>query len=353
MSDPDHDQWACPATRTRIGGPTRPWRQIGLTGFCAAALLLSSGCASKGGYRFGRFHPEEPEGIAPGPVVVQEGKPNKTLDRLGWLAGLPERIFTLNPKASNHKVSPETLEKLQTYLEENDITDVEVAVNDYDPKGQWQRLRENDRISPFWKYSAGSLTWLGYTLMPYRVFGGDAYNPFTNSLNITSDVPALVLAEAAYAKDIHGQARPGAYATISELPVLSLVRHGRATSDVLGYARARNDWEGEKEAYHVLYPQVGSTTFGPAAHFVPVVGPLMAVGGALAGHATGRTMTAILEPQRIGSSPESDSSAVMLAGASVAAYGKSSSADPEDEPPEEDRMIQADYQESRPSRPAR
>src|SRR5258708_22684767 len=191
---------------------------------CGIALVLGSGCASSP-YRYGRFHPREPDGVAPGPVVVQEGDSHKALDRLGWLTGFPERVLTLNPKASNHHVSPETIEKLRTYLEENDLTDVAVAVNDYDPKGQWRRLSENDRIDPVWRYSVGTLSWVGYTLFPFRVFGGDQYNPFTNSLNITSDVPALVLAEAPYAKDIHWQSLPGPYATITGLPISSLFRH--------------------------------------------------------------------------------------------------------------------------------
>jgi len=239
-------------------------------------------------------------------VAIQEGESHKALDRLGWLTGFPERVLTLNPKASNHHVSPETIEKLRTYLEENDLTDVAVAVNDYDPKGQWRRLSENDRIDPLWRYSVGTLSWVGYTLFPFRVFGGDQYNPFTNSLNITSDVPALVLAEAAYAKNIHSQSLPGTYATMGGLPIFSLVRHTRATSDVLGYTRLQSDWPGEKEAYHVLYPYVGATTFGPASHFVPIVGPFMSAGGALVGHATGRTVTAILEPAPIHSSPDSN-----------------------------------------------
>ncbi len=94
-----------------------------------------------------------------------------------------------------------------------------VVVDKYDPNDQWKRLRENDRIAPFWKYSVGAITCAGYTILPNRIFGGDRYNPFTNTLNLSSDVPAMVLAEAAYAKDIHGQKHPGAYASIvNDLP---------------------------------------------------------------------------------------------------------------------------------------
>ena len=152
----------------------------------------------------------------------------------------------------------------------------------------------------------GTLGWLKYAVIPYRVFGGDEYDPFTNSLNLTSDVPALALGEGAYAKDIHSRKLPGLYATINELPVVTLWRHSLAVGDVVGYARHHCDWEVEKDVYHVVYPNIGWLTFGPAAHFVPVVGSFLTVGGAIVGHATGRTTAAIVESRRNRSSLRSD-----------------------------------------------
>ena len=328
------------------GNPTPSARRIHLTLGCVGILLCTSGCASAT-YRYGRFHPGEADGVALQPVVVERGRPHKTLDRLGWVVGLPARVMTLNSKTSNHHVSPETLEKLQIYLEQNDLTDVYVAVNDYDPKGQWRRLRENDRIAPFWRYSVGTISWLSYSMFPYRVFGGDEYNPFTNSLNLTSDVPALVLAEAAYAKDIHAQRHPGAYATVSDLPLLSLWRQSRATSDVLGYARVQQDWDAEKQAYHVLYPHIGSTTFGPASHFVPVAGSFLSAGGALVGHATGRTVTAVMQPKPM-KSPFGEPPLPATASAAEKVAANESRPSPPQSLPGDQGVIQADFQESRP-----
>jgi len=280
----------------RLAARNRPFaraqRPIGLMLVCLAVLSCAGGCASPI-YHYGRFHPESPDGIALQPVVVEHGGEHPTLDKIGWFVGLPARVFTLNSKVNNHDVSPETVDKVVAYLEQNDLTDVCVSVNDYDPKGQWQRLRANYRIDPFWRYSAGTLSWLGYAMFPNRVFGGDEYNPFTNTLIMTSDVPARVLAEAAYAKDVHGRTHPGAYAVAGDLPILSMYRQSRATSDVLSYARVQQDQHTETEAYHVMYPHIGSTAFGPAAHFVPVAGPFLSAGGALVGHAAGRTVTAL------------------------------------------------------------
>jgi hypothetical protein len=180
----------------------------------------------------------------------------------------------------------------------NDITDVYVAVNEYDPKDQWRRLRENKRVAPGWRYSMGTLNWLSYTILPNRLFGGDRYSPYTNTLNLSSDVPAQVLSAAAYAKDIHSQRLPGTYAAfVNDMPVLSVVREGKAARDVVSYARARHDWKAEQQAYHVLYPQIGGATVGTAGPLVPTVGPLLHLGGVAAGHAVGRTVAYIQEPK--------------------------------------------------------
>lgn len=253
-------------------------------------MLLTCGCAATP-YHYGRFHPQNPEGTDVQPIRVDQGRPNATLDTIGWIVGIPSKILTFNRKTNNHRISPETLAQLKKYMEENDITDVYVAIDDYDPKGQWRRIRENKRIAPFWRYTAGTVSWVGYALLPNRIFGGDIYNPFANSLNLSSDVPALVLSSAAYAKDIHGQKHPGAYATIiNGLPVVSVFRQARATRDVLGYTRQERDWKTEKQAYHVLYAQMGSAIVGTAGPLIPVYGPLLGIGGAVAGHATGRTI---------------------------------------------------------------
>ena len=72
---------------------------------------------------------------------------------------------------------------------------------------------------------------------------------------------------------------------------------------MLGYARANHDWTTERQAYEVLYPQIGSTTFGPTSHFVPVAGPFLSTAGALIGHATGRTIAKIQEPVFLDAAP--------------------------------------------------
>lgn len=262
----------------------------------ALCLFAGSGCATTP-YPFG--HRPQPGVDGTKSVVVEAGTPNKTLDRFAWVVGTPARILPLNAKINHHQLSPETTEKLKTYLEKNELSDVYVYVNHYDPAGQWRRLRENTLVSPVWRYSVGVFSWVGYTLLPNRVFGGDSYNPYTNSLYLNSDVPAVVLHEAALAKNVHSRKFPGTYAVINELPVVSLMNHGRAVSDVLGYARTENDWETERDTYYVVYPRMGMEGTAPAASFIAAwwSGPALAVGGAAVGHVAGRTLAAHNDPE--------------------------------------------------------
>ena len=106
--------------------------------------------------------PDSPEAIDG--AQVEFGKPNKRLDRIARVVGMPARIIGLNKKINNHDVSLETLSKLRTYLDQNDLADVTIYVNGYEPKEQWHRLKENTRVGAGWRYSLGTLSMVGYTL---------------------------------------------------------------------------------------------------------------------------------------------------------------------------------------------
>lgn len=266
--------------------------------------LTSVGCAATP-YRQGRFRDAVASDEPIPEVVFVYGKPHKFLDGAAWVVGLPSRILPFHPKVNNHTISPETEEKLQAYLQDNDLTDVLVRVNQYDPAGEWRRLRENTRMAPGWKYSFGAGTLAAYTLLPGRVLGGDMYNPFTNSLYVNSDVAALLITEAAYAKDVHSQSMPGAYAAFNEVPVLTLWRYSKAVNETVAYALHENDWELERETYRTVYPimgvqaALGGRTAASWATVMPTITvPIIMVGGAVAGHTVGQTTIAQRERER-------------------------------------------------------
>ncbi|HTU24405.1 MAG TPA: hypothetical protein VMF30_03335 [Pirellulales bacterium] len=275
--------------------PTKLYSRIALW-LGLVCLLTAAGCAAAGPYQYGRFHSDlakTPSAEETGPTV-EFGKPVKVLDCLASAVSFPEKIMGFNHRIGNHAVSLDTVAKLRAYLGANDMADVAVYVNCYDPLAQWRRLQENKRVGAGWRYTLGTLTVVSYTLLPSRVLGGDYYNPYTNTLNIDSDVPAIAILEGAMAKIVHARKFPGTYATLAELPGFSLARRSMALGDVLGYVRERHDWETERQAYHVLYSQIGAETAITASVVSPAwwAAPVFGAGGAAVGQVTGRLLAA-------------------------------------------------------------
>jgi hypothetical protein len=272
-----------------------------------AAVALAVVCCGAKPYEFGSFPAWHDTDRPTGDISIEYGKPRKRLDQIGWIVGIPSRILPMNSKINNHHLSEETIGKLRDYLVRNDLSDVSVYVNDYDPKGQWRHLKANKRVGAGWRYTFGLFSLATYTILPGRIFGGDNYNPYTNTLSLHSDVPALVLRESAFAKCVHGHKRPGFYAMVDDLPVASLLVDVQAARDVFAYARMEHDWPIEKQAYHVLYPQMGIDIMTAGTPFISSwwAGPVLGFGGAIAGHATGHVMAARRE-KRLAAEPPSE-----------------------------------------------
>lgn len=255
----------------------------------ALLLILSiTGCAVKSAGYCGLSSRQHLRSTSPQVQFIQ-GKPHPLLDRMQKLAEVPTRIIRWRSNTADTSAPGESVEVLQDYMQENRLTDVPVLVNEYDPTGEWQRLRQNDRIAPGWRYTAGVVSVASYTLIPGRVIGQDHYNPFTNSLSVNSDRVSGSLNAAAYAKDIHAQEHAGFYAFAGSLPGLSLFKSTRAVNDVLQYAQAAGHWNLEREVYRGQYPLVAAESVSPAGYFVsPLAGIALTMGGGTVGYAVGR-----------------------------------------------------------------
>lgn len=224
------------------------------------------------------------------PDQIERGRPHQGLDAVGWVVGVPEKILLWNSRVNNHQISPQTEEQLRTYLASQGLVDVKVRLNQYAPREEWRRLRENNRIGAGWRYTIGTVSLLGYTLIPGRVFGGDWYNPYTNTVNVYSDVPAIGMEEASYAWDVGQRRYPGTYAFFQGFPILNMWHHSLATSKTLDYLEHSGTPGQVREAYHVLYPRYGMLA-GNAVSGVVGAGTIpsaIELGGLVVGHAAGR-----------------------------------------------------------------
>lgn len=261
-----------------------------LFGVATALATLLSGCSSVASstYRPGvlRPTPASPGLLDDGPQV-ERGQARPVIDAIGWTIGIPDRVLLLDWRVDRHTVDEETETAIVEYLAVNDLPDVKVRINQYDPGGEWDRLTKNSRVGAGWRYTFGTVSWLGYTVFPGRIWGGDNFNPYTNTINVYSDHPAIALHEGGHAKDFAQARYPGTYAAAYVLPVVPLYHEAMATNDVLAYERSFGSLAEEQDAYRILHPAYGSYAGSAVAFAVPGPDALFRVGGIVGGHLTG------------------------------------------------------------------
>lgn len=266
---------------------------------CLFIMACGSSCVSVPYQRLDRLALARPSPTTPpGEPQFERGRPNKALDSVGWVIGIPSKIILLDRRMDNHRVSTTTEGALRTYLEYNGLTDVKVRVNQYAPQREFRRLVRNKGVGWGWRYSLGIFSWLYGTILPGRIFGGDNYNPYTDTISLYSDVPAVALHEGGHAKDFSGQRLRGTYAFAYMMPAFSLYAEGQASTDAISYLYAHGSAEEEKEAYRTLFPAMGTYvggmfSTGPVALLSPWY-----YAGVVPGHIIGRFRAADVDEQR-------------------------------------------------------
>lgn len=219
-------------------------------------------------------------------VDVERGERRPVLDGLGWVMGIPEKILLWNRGASNHNVSEATVNQVANYMQYRGLSDVKLRVNQYDPFGEWDRLVANKRVGAGWKYTLGTMRQIRYIFVPGRIFGGEEYNPYTNTVSLYSDLPSLGMAEAAYAYDVRQRNYPGTYAAVQSLPLVSMWHETLATDDVIHYVAIRGTKEEQQAVRHQLYARYGMILGGEVGGVTSAGVDVFTVVGAVAGHTT-------------------------------------------------------------------
>jgi hypothetical protein len=252
---------------------------------CLAAVM--TGCASMP-YAPGKVS-EYPHTLKlrPGEAQIERGRSNVVVDVAGNILSIPTKIILWNLKMENHHISSGTESNLVQYMADNELADVKVRLNQYAPGGEWSRLFRNKSVGAGWRYTIGMLSCLFYTVLPGRLFGGDSYNPYTDSISLYSDIPAVALHEGGHAKDFARREFKGTYAFFYALPIMALYPEGKATGDAVGYIRTYESSEEEKAAYKILYPAYGTYVGGSIGVFTPY-GEVVAIAAVIPGHIAGR-----------------------------------------------------------------
>ena len=241
-------------------------------------MLVMAGCATTP--YVGRGHH---------PQIVR-GHPIPPVDLLGNVFALPVKLVLWDWHVDNHSISAKTEAVLVKFLDDHrsETGQTEFRLNVWAPHEDIRRLVANHQVA--WPYRAtfGVLSVLVELVLPSRLFGGliggDAYNPYTNTVYLYSDHPAIALHEAGHAVDFSNQRRKGTYALARVLPFVDLAQEHEATTIAIDYFMETGDHANEFRAYKILYPAYGTYVGG----YLP--GPY-GIGSAVAvllGHVMGR-----------------------------------------------------------------
>lgn len=225
------------------------------------------------------------------------GRTNVVVDSIGWVVGIPVKVLLLDRRMENHRIDPAVEESLKAYLAFNQLDDIKVRINQYAPGAEFMRLTRNKNVGAGWRYTTGMLAWLYYTILPGRIFGGDSYNPYTDTISLYSNIRAVAIHEGGHGKDFRQRTYPGTYAFAYLLPFVALYPEALASSDAMSYLTTQRPVEEEKEGYRILYPAYGTYVGGSLAGGLGPLSPVYYV-GLVAGHVIGRCQAGQVEEDR-------------------------------------------------------
>ena len=249
---------------------------------CLVLLTSLAGCAANN-YQYGGG--TSGEGLSPRmDQQIRIGNPHAFLDASDWIwpGSWLAKLILWNKNIDSHEVSQETIDEIAHYLQANELDNVQVLINDYRPGIQWRRLFTNREVGAGWRYTFGLLSTSIYTLLPGRFFGGDHFNPYTNTISIYSDDPAIVLHEGGHANDFSRRKHKGLHAALYALPGAPLYYEAVASNDALSYLKNECRFADQKHAYRVLHPAYG-TYIGGTFYRQSPLGVLVAIPGHITG----------------------------------------------------------------------
>jgi hypothetical protein len=189
------------------------------------------------------------------------------------------------------------------FCRDHELGDTMIRVNGYAPGDEWHRTFRNRNIHPLWRYPFGFFAWVGYTIMPGRFFGGDNYNPYSNTINLYSDLRPIALHEAGHAQDFARRRYKGTYAALYLIPFVDLYPEAVASSTALSYEETYRPLAEQKQACWLLYPAYATYVGGNVGQYLvsSAYWPIY-LGSVAVGHVVGRTTAAGLHDEPL---PES------------------------------------------------
>jgi hypothetical protein len=204
----------------------------------------------------GKADPELPYSSLPLSSQIQIGRQIWPIDILTNILALPAKLILWNWKFSNHHITDKTKIQIREFTETNQLEALKVRVNAYDPVDDMRRLFKNKEVAIPIRMIAFPFVLINPFLG--RFVGGiivsDFYDPFTNTVHLYSDDPAIALHEGGHAADFAAQNYKGLYALGRILPFNALFQEQEATDRAIRFYQDQSKVDDELHAYKTLYP---------------------------------------------------------------------------------------------------
>ena len=209
---------------------------------------------------------------AASPSVITRGAPLPFVDALGNFFSLGNKLLFLNPRFESHRLDPELEQTVAAFIARHGIEGLQVRLNEYAPLDDLRRLFVSGRVNLLLRLFFGLPMWLAVTLSCGRLFGGDHYNPYTDTVNLYSGHRAIALHELGHVLDFRRRTFPGLYALTRLIPGVALYQEYLASKYAIDFLRERGMHDEELRALRLLFPAYSTYVLGAIVEFFPSAG---------------------------------------------------------------------------------
>ena len=204
-------------------------------------------------------------------ITITRGRPWPFLDALARFMALGNKLLFLNARFEDHEVPAPVEAAIADFAAHHELHGLHVRLNEYAPLDDLRRLFFSGRVNILLRLFLGLPMWLALALVPGRIFGGDHYNPFTDTVNLYTGHPAVALHELGHALDFRRRSLPGLYALTRYIPGVALYQEYLASKYAIDFMRERGMHDDELRAWRLLFPAYSTYVFGALVELFPSV----------------------------------------------------------------------------------
>jgi len=203
---------------------------------------------------------------------ISQGQRLPFVDTLGRIFSYANKLVFLNTRFEDHEPDPRVVQALHRFVDHHGLDGLHIRLNEYNPLDDLRRLLMNGRVNLLLRLGFGLPTWLATTLSVGRLFGGDHYNPWSDTVHLFSSHMGIALHETGHALDFRRRSLPGLYALTRYIPGVALYQEYLASLYAIEFMRQRGMHEDELRALRILYPAYSTYVFGALVELFPSAG---------------------------------------------------------------------------------